>query len=264
MRSPAALYARMIGAGFRRYSSYRGATLAGLGTNLVFGLLRVSVLFAMLDGRREVAGYDAARSSTYVWFGQGMLATVVLWGHHEIGERVRTGDVVVDLSRPWNLQLVLLAEDLGRAGYAFLTRFLPPVAFGALFFPFLWPAHGLTWPLFALSLGLSVAVSFCARFLLGLSAFWLLDNRGPVSLYGMSVGILGGLIVPLPFFPDWLQTVLWLTPFPALVQAPIDVFTEAGPPLAPLAHQLAWLGILYLGGRLALRGAVRKVVVQGG
>ncbi|MBB4675648.1 ABC transporter permease [Crossiella cryophila] len=264
MRSSAAPYARMIGAGFRRYSSYRQATVAGLFTNVVFGLLRVSVLFAMLDGRREIAGYDPARSATYVWLGQGMLATVVLWGQHEIGERVRTGDVVVDLSRPWNLQLALLAEDLGRAGYAVLTRFLPPVVFGALFFPFLWPGQGLTWLLFPLSLALAVGVSFSARFLLALSAFWLLDNRGPVSLYGMSAGILGGLIVPLAFFPDWVQTVLWLTPFPCLVQAPIDVFTEAGSPLIPLAYQLAWFGILYLGGRLAMLGAVRKVVVQGG
>lgn len=254
----------MIGAGFRRYSSYRQATIAGLCTNVVFGLLRVSVLFAMLDGRREIAGYDPARSATYVWLGQGLLSVVVLWGQHEIGERVRTGDVVVDLSRPWNLQLALLAEDLGRAGYTMLTRFLPPLLFGAVFFPFLWPAQGLTWVLFPISVGLAVAISFGARFLLGLSTFWLLDNRGPVSLYGMSAGILGGLVVPLAFFPDWVQTLLWLTPFPALMQAPIDVFTEAGSPLVPLAHQLVWLAVLYTGGRLALRGALHRVVVQGG
>ncbi|MBP2474760.1 ABC-2 type transport system permease protein [Crossiella equi] len=264
MRSLPGPYPRMVLAGFRRYSSYRQATLAGLATNVVFGLLRVSVLFAVLDGQQQVAGYDQARSATYVWLGQGLLALVVFWGHHEIAERIRSGDVVVDLTRPWNLRYALFAEDLGRAGHAFLTRFLPPVCFGVLLFPFQWPRHWLTWLLFPVSLLLAVWVSFAARLLLAFSAFWLLDNRGPVNLYGILVGVLGGLIVPLWFLPEGVRQLLYLTPFPALGQDPVDVFTEAGPVWVPLLHQLVWVLVLMTATRWVLERARYKVVVQGG
>ena len=49
----------------------------------------------------------------------------------------------VDLGRPWDLQLAMLATDLGRAAHAVLIRLLPPVAIGALFFPFRWPRAAL-------------------------------------------------------------------------------------------------------------------------
>ena len=65
---------------------------------------------------------------------------------------MRTGDIVIDLGRPWDLQTALLATDFGRAGYAVLMRLVPPMAFGALFFPFRWPERPVTWALFAVSM----------------------------------------------------------------------------------------------------------------
>ena len=67
---------------------------------------------------------------------------------------MRTGDIVIDLGRPWDLQTALLATDFGRAGYAVLMRLVPPVAFGALFFPLRWPERPVTWVLFAVAMAL--------------------------------------------------------------------------------------------------------------
>ena len=145
-------YPQLVRAGFRRYATYRQAALAGLTTNTVFGLLRASVLVAVLAQRGPVAGYDIATAVTYVWLGQGLLNVVNLWSDRELAGRVRTGDIVIDLGRPWDLQTALLATDFGRAGYAVLMRLLPPVAFGALFFPFRWPERPVTWALFAVAM----------------------------------------------------------------------------------------------------------------
>ncbi|WP_228122422.1 hypothetical protein [Saccharothrix syringae] len=105
-----------------------------MATNVVFGVLRLAVLTAAVS-QGPIAGYDVAATSTYTWLGQGLVAFVVLWGDRQLSDRVRTGDVVVDLYRPWHLQPALYAEDVGRAGYALLVRFGPPVAVGALLFP---------------------------------------------------------------------------------------------------------------------------------
>jgi ABC-2 type transport system permease protein len=258
-------YPMLVRAGYRRHSTYLTASLAGLFTNTVFGLLRVAVLLAVVAQAGTTAGYDAGAVAAFVWLGQGLLAVVLLWGDGELADRVRTGDVAIDLSRPWDLQLALLAGDVGRAGHAVVFRFAPQVVFGALVLPFRWPEHPVsTGLLFAASALLAVVISFALRFLLDLSAFWLLDARGVRAVYNSVGGVLAGLTVPLAFFPDAVLGLLYATPFPALMQTPIDVFTERDGLPALLAHQVLWAVALLALGRLVLARATRKLVVQGG
>ncbi|MHA6624628.1 ABC transporter permease [Pseudonocardia sichuanensis] len=257
-------YLRLVGAGFRRHSTYLAASLAGLFTNTVFGLLRVAVLLAVVGPTGSAAGYDAADTGTFVWLGQGLLAVVLLWPDRELSHRVRTGDVAIDLARPWNLQVALLAQDLGRAGHAVLVRLAPPVAFGALVLPFRWPQSPWSVLLFAVAAVLAVVISFATRFLLDLTSFWLLDSRGVTTVYAATTGLLCGLTVPLAFFPDPMRVALYATPFPAMLQTPIDVFGERGSALALIAHQVVWAALLLAAGQLVLARATRKLVVQGG
>jgi ABC-2 type transport system permease protein len=254
-------YLHLVRAGFRRHSIYLAASLAGLFTNTVFGLLRVAVLLAVVEQTGSAAGYDAAATGTFVWLGQGLLAVVTIWPDRELAQRVRTGDVAIDLGRPWNLQPALLAQDLGRAAHAMLIRFAPPVLFGALVLPFRSPWTVL---FFVVSTVLAVVISFAARFLLDLTAFWLLDNRGVATVYGAATGVLCGLTVPIAYFPDALRFALYATPFPAMLQTPIDVFGERGTTIALLAHQVLWATLLLVAGQLVLARATRKLVVQGG
>ncbi|WP_434438479.1 ABC transporter permease [Lentzea sp. E54] len=234
-------------------------------TNVVFGLLRVAILVAALKAANgEIADYDVAAANTYVWIGQGLLGFVLLWGTNELAERVRSGDVVVDLYRPWHLQSALLAEDVGRGGYSFLTRLVPPMVFGMLLFPFQFPATAVQWPLFLVSALIALVASFGVRFLVEVSSFWLIDNRGLYGFWNVSSGLLCGLTVPVAFFPEWARDVLWMTPFPALLQAPIDVFLGHGNPLKILLYQAFWAAVIFALGHFALQRAVRKVVVQGG
>ncbi|WP_246842893.1 ABC-2 family transporter protein [Allokutzneria sp. NRRL B-24872] len=264
MRALIGCYPHLAVAGFHRYSTYRSAAVAALTTNSAFGLMRIAVLFGVLGARQEVAGYDAGSIASYVWLGQGLLGVIMLWGGHELADRVRSGDVAIDLSRPWNLQFALLAEEFGRAGFAVLIRFVPPMLIGSLLFDLRWPQRTQTWALFALSVVLAVAMSFAMRFLLSLSAFWLLDARGITAMYGILGGIVSGLTVPLAFFPDWAQDALWWTPFPSLLQNTIDVFIERGDPLPLLAHQALWTVVLLVVGQFVQRAAERKLVIQGG
>lgn len=256
-------YARLALAGFRRYSTYRGATFAGIAANVMFGLLRTAVLTAAIAPAGHGGGYDTTATTTYVWLGQGLMAFVVLWGDSTLSDRIRTGNIVVDLYRPWHLQAALFAQDVGRACHAALARLVPPVAVGALFFPFRWPEPGFL-ALFAVSAALGLVVSFNIRFMINCTAFWLLDNRGLLSVYGVVIPLLSGLAVPLAFLPEWGRDLLWSTPFPAILQAPVDVFLGVGSPWLLLSHQVvSAIGTSALG-HLVLRSAVHRVVVQGG
>jgi ABC-2 type transport system permease protein len=257
-----------VGAGFRRYATYRRATLAGAFTNTVFGVIRVSIFFAAADaGGGTVAGYDRAALSTYTWVGQGMIAVAFLFAWTPVVERVRTGDVAIDLGRPVHPIAAWLAEDLGRAGQACLIRFFGPLVVGGLLFGLRVPTHWATVPLFVVSAALAVVVSFGGRLLVSLVAFWLVDIRGVLTLYVLSSNVLCGLLVPVHFLPGWGRAVAYGTPFPSMLQVPLDVATErsvGAAALGLLAMQAAWaVGLLAVAVWVFERGT-RKLVLQGG
>ncbi|WP_424185195.1 ABC transporter permease [Actinokineospora sp. G85] len=258
----------LAAAGFRRYATYRQATAAGAFTNTVFGFLRTYVLLAVAAEAGSVGGYSGLDLVTYVWLGQGMLAVVNAWEPLDLAERVRSGDVVADLLRPVDPLGAYLWADLGRAGFAVLTRFAAPLAVGAAVFGLALPEEPLTYPLFAVSALAAVLIGFACKYLIGLSAFWLLDIRGVTMLWVLASGVGSGLAFPLTVLPDWLSALLWVaTPFPSLLQSSVDIAVERGGlghGLALLGGQVLWAALLLWLCSVAQRRGVRKLVVQGG
>ena len=258
----------LVAAGYRRYATYRQATLAGAFTNTVFGVVKVSILFAAADAAGgAVAGYDRAALSTYTWVSQGLIAVVFMFQWTPVVSRVRSGDVAIDLARPISPVVAWLAEDLGRAAQACLVRFLVPMAVGGLVYGLRVPGHWATVPLFVLSVVAAVLVGYGARLLVSLTAFWLVDARGVLQFYVLLSGALSGLLVPVHFLPDWARAVAWATPFPAMIQVPTDLAVERAVGLDALGLvglQLAWAAVLLaLAVRVFDRGT-RRLVVQGG
>ena len=255
---------------FRRYSTYTAATLAGVFTNSVFGIIYSYAYLALWAQRPDAGGYDAIDAVTYVWIGQALLMTVALWGGgttDDLAERIRTGDVAIDLYRPVSFLGWFLAGDLGRATYHLLTRGVAPTVIGALLFDLRFPANPLTWLAFLLSVALGVVVSFGIRMLVASSAFWLLDQTGMLSLSAVFAMFFSGLAVPLVLFPEPFRSIVLALPWSAFVQVPVDIWLgqrQGAGVLGGLAFQAGWGAVLLLACAALLHVADRKVVVQGG
>ncbi|MFG1925670.1 ABC transporter permease [Cryptosporangium sp. NPDC048952] len=256
-------FAALVRAGFRRHATYRRATFASAFTNSIFGFLKTYVLLAVA-ANGAAAGYDAAALAMFAWAGQGLIGVVQVFQWTELADRIRTGEIVTDLLRPVDPLLSFLAVDIGRALHALAVRLTVPMAVGALFFPLRWPEHATTWLAVAISVVLATVTSFATRYLINLLAFWWLDARGPGSLWLVGGTLFTGLAVPIPFFPEWAQAVLWCTPFPWMLQAPLDVLLERGSAGALVGGGAVAAGLTLTAAALAQRVAVRRLVVQGG
>jgi ABC-2 type transport system permease protein len=261
------LYAAVAAGGFRRYATYRVATAAGVFTNTVFGVILVSVYLALWDVKPHLGGYGPAQAVTYVWLGQALLTPLAIGGggfEDEFVERVRSGDVAVDLYRPADLQLWWLANDFGRGMYQLVGRGVVPFIFGALFFRVALPTAVLTWVGFAVTVLLAMLVGFAIRYLVALAAFWLLDGTGAVQTARFTGMFFSGMVLPLNVFPGALGDVARVLPWAALLQAPADVLVGHAPVSATIAFQAAWACVLLVLGRAVQSAATRRVVVQGG
>jgi ABC-2 type transport system permease protein len=246
------------------------ATAAGVFTNAAFGYLRAYILIAVVaaGGGDVLRGWDGPMFVTFSFVTQGLLPATGVFGEPELAERVRTGDVVVDLYRPVDLQAWWLASWLGRSSFMLLARGIPPILLGSVVFDLTGPGDLGAWAAFLLSVVLATVVGFGLRFIVNLSTFWLLDNRGVDQLVTLVLMFLGGLLVPLVLFPSWLESVARALPFAAMLQLPAEVFVGvhdgASDLVGVLAIQLWWAVALLAAGRLMLGAATRKVELQGG
>lgn len=245
------------------------AAAAAAFTNTVFGLIRAYITVAAIGAAGgTLAGYSAAQGITYAFLAQALMGPVNIgvW-QGELAERVKTGDIAVDLARPVDPQLAFFAADLGRAAFVFVPRGAPPVFVGAVVFGLALPATPLPYLLGAVSIVLAVSVSFACRWLAHLTAFWLLDVRGVMMLYVLTSGLLSGHLIPVHWFPGWLAALARATPFPAMIQTPIDVITArvtGVDALTALGVQALWLAVLLAAGRWVFVLGTRRLVVQGG
>ena len=261
------LYLEVARSTFRRVTTYRAATLAGVVTNTVFGFILAYVLVAVFRERGTVGGFDATDAVTFVFVTQGMLMVVGIFGNFEMAERIRTGDVAVDLCRPYDFQAWWLAVHYGKAPFYLLFRGLPPYLLGALVFHLRVPPDVPTAVAFLVSVSFAVGVAGAYGFIIQSLAFWLLDVRGPSQIGWIAAQFLAGTYVPLVLFPGWLESIARALPFASMIQLPVEVFlgkhSGAGL-LGVYAVQLVWLAALVAVGRVVLARATRKLVIQGG
>ena len=102
-------------------------------------------------------------------------------------------------------------------------RGMPPFLVGAIVFDLRLPSLSGA-AAFVVSVALAVGVAFGWRYLLQLTAFWLLDVRGANQLGWLTAQFLSGAFLPIVFFPDWLEAAARALPFASMLQLPVEVW----------------------------------------
>ena len=194
-----------------------------------------------------------------------VLAVFPDWKNN-LSERIRTGEVVTDLARPVDLLARDLAERFGNALYFVGARAIP-LYVAAIWLYDLAPPMQIDLLWFPLSLVLAIAISGVLWYVAAATAFWSESALGPMSAVVFIHTVLGGVVVPLDFYPVWLQCVCDALPFRAALYTPVALVTGklSGGALAfGLVHQIVWLGLLIGAARVLEARGVRRMVVHGG
>jgi ABC-2 type transport system permease protein len=251
----------------QRQFTYRAAAIAGLATNFFFGLLRAAVMVALYGSMTEVNGLTLQDAITFTGLSQAGIAYLSLFGWVEIVRSVYSGQVGADLLKPMSYFGWWMAQDLGRSAVNLVVRGFPIMLFYALVFDLTVPGSAGQWTALALSIFLAWMTSYAWRFLINLSAFWSPNAIGFCRLFYSISWFMSGFFMPLSFFPDWFQRLCYLTPFPQMINTPIEIFLgQLGPAetIQALTTQASWIIALFIMGQLALAAGVRRLVIQGG
>ena len=181
-----------------------------------------------------------------------------------ISQQVKDGSIAYLLNKPYDFLLYQLASGLGeslpRMGMLFLLG-------GGVVWALAGPPPALAnWPLALVALAGAWLLHYCANALIGLAAFAAEEVAPFEWIYQKMVFILGGMLIPIDFYPAWLQAIAKSLPFAYMMYGPCRLFVrpDANIFLQTLLGQVLWLAVL--GGILALvfhRG-MRRLAINGG
>lgn len=184
-----------------------------------------------------------------------------------MGNRIRSGDIALDLLRPIGLQSQRFIESFSY----FLSELLwvnIPVIFLLIFGlgistpPTLWAAIA-----FPISILIGFLIGFSLNIVILTLAFWTRNIFGAQVAKRAIVDIFAGTLIPLQLYPSWFRVIVEHLPFKGMAYIPLSIWTGkisgSAIPLA-LAEQVMWAAILYVVAMFIWRKAMKIIVIHGG
>lgn len=249
--------------------AYRGHflfSLAGTVIYLVIARFLWKAVYAS-SGSDVIGGVGFERAYLYVGISMSLVGTIQTFVDWTLGRLVASGDIFRYLCRPQEFVGQLFSESVGDCFVNCAAVGLPALvlsfALSGAGFPDLVNVL-LFFPAFAVSF----ILNFLIEFVTGLSVFALQSNRGVINAKDTVVMVLSGALVPLPFYPAGVRSVLEWLPFQALYNAPARILADGGAGVAEavpfLARQAAWTVVFFVLARALFAAAQRKLTVNGG
>jgi ABC-2 type transport system permease protein len=260
-------YRAILVSRFLSLLQYRAAALAGIGTQLFFGLVRVMIFDGFYRSSTAPQPMSVDQVVTYIWLGQAMLLLVLFDVDKDVAEMIRTGNVAYEMTRPLDLYSVWFTRALSGRAAPLLMRSIPIFIIAGAFLGLRAPASVSAGILFLISsvAGLLLTASLIA--MMTVCMFWTISGEGINRLAAPAIFFFSGIVIPLPLFPNWTQNLVAVLPFRGLIDTPFRIYmgvltgATAG---GALMHQIAWTIVFILIGRLMLTRGVKRLVVQGG
>ena len=250
---------------------YRSAAWAGIATQFFFGFVYIMVYVAFYESGGKDIPMTLAQTITYLWLNQALLALVNQFTRdQELFKMVREGTISYELARPKNLYFMWYFKVLGQQLANVTLRFFPLILVTA----FLPAPYGLGLPaslssfiVFLLSLTIGSLLVTALTVLYPIITLTTMSEKGIVNIMITIADILSGVVVPIPFFPIFLQKISKLLPFQYISDLPFRIYVGNIPVetcLPGIMIQTIWLILLILVGHSLMKKNLKRVVVQGG
>jgi len=208
-------------------------------------------------------------NETFLYVGLGsavfiLLKTYVDWFLH--GD-IREGTVANYLIKPIDMGLYILFFSLG----FFLMNVTAITIPTFLLLTFVFKVQftfGIGLFLFPISLLMAFLISFSFDYFIGLFGFYTESVWGLSTSKEIIITVFSGALIPLQFFPDAIQKVLYWLPFQAIYHTPLMMITRPDQGwdvfLPILGVQVFWAIVLFIASRLFYHQAVKVLRISGG
>jgi len=217
-----------------------------------------------VTGKSKIDGYTLP---VLIWYLTATEAMIMAYPRlsETVEQEVKSGQVAIQLIRP----LSYAGFHFSAFAAEFLLRLSVNMVIGGLLVfllfgpPPLDAGHVVRFLLFLIT---AVIIHYCFTMTLSLLAFWVEEARGFELIYTRLLMTIGGMMLPLEIFPDWMERVLLMLPFQAVIYLPAKMLVTDPPGNWKFLWlgQLGWAVAAFLLLLFIYRLGVRKLDLNGG
>ena len=249
---------------------YRIVVFSLIFTGFLWGLMLVLAYMAFYRADPSAFPMTIDETVSYMWLQQVFLILFsVVFADNEIESSVESGSIAYELVRPADLYARWFSRACaGRAAY---TAFRLPLLIAVFMLPEPYrvslPPDFYQFAAFVVSTVLALGVTVSLAMLMYISMFYTTSYRGVRVMLIAAASFFTGAVIPFPFFPATVRSILEALPFAAMQNIPLRVYSgniAGADALRGIAFQMLWLIALIAVGKLAMHRALNKVIVQGG
>lgn len=208
---------------YKEWSAYRTHSMVSIFVGPVYFIAQYFIWTAAYGGKAEINGMNLTQMITY--FGASTLIGYLTmdFADWNLQMLIRTGKFLTFAMRPINHRFFAFSQKVGHRFLGMVFEFIPCyLIFTLLFGVRMIPVH-IGWTL--ISIAFAFLMNFYVHYILGMTAFWFVQSSGIRSVFDLLAGVFSGTFIPLVFFPDAIQKILFFLPFPYMSYVPAMVFT---------------------------------------
>jgi len=183
----------------------------------------------------------------------------------EIQEEILRGDIATHLPRPVSYVGGVYCQAVGMLCVRSLILGVFTTGFAYVWTGTFPELRLLAW---AFPLGFAAQLVIIAMYVaLGITAFWFVEVTPLYIVWQKTLFILGGLMLPLEFYPAWVQRYGAFTPFPSLLSGPAGLLLHATPDgyvPAVAARLTLWFCVVSCATFWLFQRALRRLQLNGG
>ncbi len=250
---------------------YRASALAGIATQLFFGLVYIMMYLAFYESNDTSSVMNWNQLVTYMWLQQAFFAlTYPFLKDNDLLEMIKNGNLAYELVRPQNFYFKFYLKMIAERFVGTLLRFLPVLIIGLL----LPSPYNLSLPysignfiIFVISLVLACLLITSLSLIIHIVTMFTMESRGVITTYSTIAEVFMGTVIPIPFFPSWMIKISNCLPFRYIGDFPYRIYSNSitiPEGLNLLLGSFIWIIISIIIGIFVSKFALKKAVIQGG
>lgn len=247
--------------------AYRGAFIISIIGNLIYLLSIFYLWHVVFSSNEQLGGLSWEQMKGYLIISFFMNGLISFYSEGSISGKIVDGSVALDMLKPVDFQKARLSEVLGASVFESIVciamiLILAPTIFSGVYNP-----SWYTWPLLIVSVSAALLIKFSIVYLTCLLCFYTTSRYGLTLARTAIMSLLSGALIPLMFFPKWLEVLCMYLPFQGIVFIPASIYLErvdAIEALRLIGLQCVWVAILWAAGKLLWNWAIKQVTIHGG
>lgn len=250
---------------------YRTSAIAGILTQLFFGFVFIMMYLAFYESNDTSNVMNWNQLVSYLWLQQAFFAlTYPFAKDNDLLDMIKNGNLAYELVRPQNFYFKFYIKMVAERFVSTLLRFLPVILIGLI----LPKPYNLSLPysfgnfiLFIISLICACLLITSLSLIIHIITMFTLESRGVITTYSTIAEVFMGAIIPLPFFPKWLETISKYLPFRFISDFPYRIYSNSialNEGISLLFLSIFWIIITVIIGIHISNVALKKAVIQGG